>query len=135
MSAVGLVASILLGLVFLVSGASKLAAGDVAYEPRLTEVAPGHLLSVPARVEHRFHSVTEDLLLLVFFAPAEGTAELEEQEKDWEHGGPEPTSEGEDGEDQKGVEGPGVGRSQSKARVVWPKVDRSGYLAAPGQSN
>jgi len=38
------------------------------------EVQPGALLTVPARVEHRFHSITEDLLVLVFFAPAEGTA-------------------------------------------------------------
>jgi mannose-6-phosphate isomerase-like protein (cupin superfamily) len=36
-------------------------------------VTPGHLLTVPPRVEHRFHSITEDLLLLVFFAPAEGS--------------------------------------------------------------
>jgi mannose-6-phosphate isomerase-like protein (cupin superfamily) len=36
---------------------------------------PGALLTVPARVEHGFHSIAEDLLLLVFFAPAEGTAE------------------------------------------------------------
>ena len=36
---------------------------------------PGSLLAVPARVEHGFHSVTEDLMLLVFFAPAEGTSE------------------------------------------------------------
>jgi mannose-6-phosphate isomerase-like protein (cupin superfamily) len=36
---------------------------------------PGSLLTVPARVEHGFRDVTEDLLLLVFFAPAEGTAE------------------------------------------------------------
>ena len=36
---------------------------------------PGSLLTVPAKVEHGFHGVTEDLLLLVFFAPAEGTSE------------------------------------------------------------
>jgi cytidylate kinase len=36
-------------------------------------VAPGALFNVPARVEHRFHSIAEDLLMLVFFAPAEGT--------------------------------------------------------------
>ena len=36
---------------------------------------PGALLTVPARVEHAFHSITDDLLLLVFFAPAEGTAD------------------------------------------------------------
>jgi cytidylate kinase len=36
-------------------------------------VEPGSLLTVPPRVEHRFHSITEDLLLLVFFVPAEGS--------------------------------------------------------------
>ena len=36
-------------------------------------VEPGHLFTVPARVEHGFHSITDDLLLLVFFAPPEGT--------------------------------------------------------------
>jgi mannose-6-phosphate isomerase-like protein (cupin superfamily) len=36
-------------------------------------VEPGHLFTVPARVEHGFHGITEDLLLLVFFAPPEGT--------------------------------------------------------------
>ena len=36
---------------------------------------PGALLTVPAKVEHGFHSITQDLLLLVFFAPAEGTSE------------------------------------------------------------
>ena len=41
-------------------------------------VAPGHLLTVSARVEHRFHSIEEDLLLLVFFAPAEGSAETKQ---------------------------------------------------------
>ncbi|HXK08451.1 MAG TPA: cupin domain-containing protein [Vicinamibacteria bacterium] len=35
-------------------------------------VGPGYLFTVPARVEHRFHSIADDLLLLVFFAPAEG---------------------------------------------------------------
>ena len=36
-------------------------------------VGPGLLIAVPARVEHRFHSIREDLMALVFFAPAEGT--------------------------------------------------------------
>lgn len=35
-------------------------------------VGPGHVFTVPARVEHRFHSIEEDMLLLVFFAPPEG---------------------------------------------------------------
>jgi CMP/dCMP kinase len=34
---------------------------------------PGQLFTVPARVEHGFHAITEDLLLLVFFVPPEGT--------------------------------------------------------------
>jgi cytidylate kinase len=37
------------------------------------DVEPGALLAVPRRVEHRFHSITEDLLLLVFFTPTEGS--------------------------------------------------------------
>src|SRR5262249_11581563 len=41
----------------------------VAQEARL--VGPGTVVFVPAGVEHRFHSITEDLTLLVFFAPAE----------------------------------------------------------------
>jgi len=35
-------------------------------------VAPGSVVFVKANVEHRFHSIEEDLVLLVFFAPAEG---------------------------------------------------------------
>jgi|SRR6516164_7345951 mannose-6-phosphate isomerase-like protein (cupin superfamily) len=34
-------------------------------------VEPGSLIFVGANVEHRFHSIAEDLSLLVFFAPAE----------------------------------------------------------------
>ena len=34
-------------------------------------VEPGDIIFVAAQVEHRFHSITEDLSLLVFFAPAE----------------------------------------------------------------
>ena len=37
-------------------------------------VQPGSLIYVPARVDHRFHSIAEDLTVLVFFAPVEGTA-------------------------------------------------------------
>jgi cytidylate kinase len=36
-------------------------------------VEPGYLFTVPARVEHGFHSVAEDLLLFVFYAPPEGS--------------------------------------------------------------
>jgi mannose-6-phosphate isomerase-like protein (cupin superfamily) len=34
-------------------------------------VAPGSLVFVAAHVEHRFHTISEDLTVLVFFAPAE----------------------------------------------------------------
>jgi mannose-6-phosphate isomerase-like protein (cupin superfamily) len=43
---------------------------DVAGESR--PVRPGSVIYVPAQAEHRFHSITEDLTTLVFFAPAEG---------------------------------------------------------------
>jgi len=36
------------------------------------EAAAGKVLFVEKRVEHRFHDVTEDLTILVVFAPAEG---------------------------------------------------------------
>jgi quercetin dioxygenase-like cupin family protein len=35
------------------------------------EVAAGDLIFVPAHEEHRFHSITAELVLLVIFAPAE----------------------------------------------------------------
>jgi mannose-6-phosphate isomerase-like protein (cupin superfamily) len=35
------------------------------------EVSPGSIVYVAARVAHRFHSITESLSLVVFFAPAE----------------------------------------------------------------
>ena len=34
-------------------------------------VVAGSIVYVPARVEHRFHTITQDLTVLVFFAPAE----------------------------------------------------------------
>jgi mannose-6-phosphate isomerase-like protein (cupin superfamily) len=36
-------------------------------------VQAGSVVFVAANVEHRFHSITEDLTILVFFAPAEYT--------------------------------------------------------------
>lgn len=36
-------------------------------------VHPGSVIFVAAQVEHRFHSITRDLDILVFFAPAEYT--------------------------------------------------------------
>ena len=37
-------------------------------------IRAGSIIYVPAGVEHRFHDIAEDLTLIVFFAPAEGTA-------------------------------------------------------------
>ncbi len=37
------------------------------------EVEAGSIIFVGAHVGHRFHTITEDLLVLVFFAPAEGS--------------------------------------------------------------
>jgi len=36
-------------------------------------VRPGSVVFVPALMDHRFHDIEEDLALLVFFAPPEGT--------------------------------------------------------------
>jgi mannose-6-phosphate isomerase-like protein (cupin superfamily) len=53
---------------FVVQGRGRLRMGS---EDR--DVGPGMVLFVAAQVEHRFHTITEDLTLLVVFAPAEGT--------------------------------------------------------------
>jgi mannose-6-phosphate isomerase-like protein (cupin superfamily) len=37
-------------------------------------VASGSIVFVEAGVEHRFHSITEELQILVFFAPAESSS-------------------------------------------------------------
>jgi cytidylate kinase len=54
---------------YTLSGRGRLRVGEADHA-----VEPGTLHFVAARAEHRFHSITEDLALLVFFAPAEGTA-------------------------------------------------------------
>ncbi len=46
-------------------------AGFIRGEER-ADVGPGDTLFVGANVEHRFVDITEDLDVLVFFAPAEG---------------------------------------------------------------
>lgn len=39
-------------------------------------IRAGSVVYVAAGVEHRFHSITEDLTVLVFFAPAEGLGRM-----------------------------------------------------------
>ena len=53
---------------YIVSGRGAIRVGD---EDR--PVGPGSIVFVDAGVEHRFHSITETLSILVFFAPAEHT--------------------------------------------------------------
>ena len=53
---------------YIIRGRGHIRVGD---EDR--PVRPGSTVFVAATVEHRFHSITEDLLILVFFAPAEYT--------------------------------------------------------------
>jgi len=53
---------------YVVSGRATLRVGD---EDRV--VGPGSIVFVGATAKHRFHSITEDLTCLVFFAPAAGT--------------------------------------------------------------
>ena len=42
-------------------------------EDRDLALGPGEVAFVPARAVHQFHDIAEDLTLLVFFAPAEGS--------------------------------------------------------------
>lgn len=53
---------------YVLSGRAWLKAGESDQEVR-----PGSVAYVPARLPHRFHDITEDLELLVVFAPAEGS--------------------------------------------------------------
>lgn len=54
---------------FVIKGRSKMLLDD-----RDIDVNPGDTIYVAKGVEHRFHAIEEDLSILVFFAPAEGTA-------------------------------------------------------------
>jgi mannose-6-phosphate isomerase-like protein (cupin superfamily) len=53
-------------LYYVVRGVARFRAGD-----RDHAVVPGSVIFVAATVEHRFYDITEDLQVLVFFAPAE----------------------------------------------------------------
>ena len=47
--------------------------GQVRIADQDGEIGPGSVIFVGADVEHRFHSITEDLKLLVAFAPPRGS--------------------------------------------------------------
>lgn len=51
---------------YVVSGRGQITVGD-----ETQPVQPGCLVFVAAHVPHKFHDITEDLKLLVFFAPPE----------------------------------------------------------------
>ena len=51
---------------YVIRGRGHFRAGDEE-----TEVSAGSVLFVAAEVEHRFHDISEELAVLVFFAPAE----------------------------------------------------------------
>ena len=53
---------------YVVSGRASFRAGF-----ELQPVGPGALIYVERNVEHRFFDITEDLTVLVFFAPPEGS--------------------------------------------------------------
>lgn len=55
---------------YIISGQGMIRVGE---EERA--VQPGSTVYVAAGVEHRFFTIAEDLTILVFFAPAEGTFE------------------------------------------------------------
>lgn len=57
-------------LYFGLSGRGLLRVGAVDHV-----MQPGTLIFVAAREKHRFHAIEEDLTVLVFFGPAEGTRE------------------------------------------------------------
>jgi mannose-6-phosphate isomerase-like protein (cupin superfamily) len=46
--------------------------GKFTYADEDVDVMAGSVLYVPKQVEHRFHSIEEELVILVFFAPEEG---------------------------------------------------------------
>jgi mannose-6-phosphate isomerase-like protein (cupin superfamily) len=57
---------------YAVSGRAKLRVGAEDHQ-----VKPGSLLFVPAHAAHFFHEISEELILVVFWAPPEGSGEAE----------------------------------------------------------
>ena len=53
-------------LYYVVNGKARMTAGN-----EVRTVGAGSIIFVPANVEHRFHEIEEDLIVLVVFSPAE----------------------------------------------------------------
>lgn len=56
---------------FIASGAARMSLHDANGESIDREITAGDLIFVAARQKHRFHSITQELVALVIFAPAE----------------------------------------------------------------
>lgn len=54
---------------YVISGAAQ-----IEIEGERHPIQPGDLIFVPANVDHHFVNITADLVVLVYFAPAEGSA-------------------------------------------------------------
>ena len=55
---------------YVVSGVARMKVGRANQPEQDRVVTPGHVIFVKAHEEHRFHDITQDLVLLVVFAPA-----------------------------------------------------------------
>jgi mannose-6-phosphate isomerase-like protein (cupin superfamily) len=53
---------------YVVAGRSRMTVGNSEID-----VAPGSVIFVEAQVPHRFHDIAEELQIVVFFAPPEGS--------------------------------------------------------------
>jgi oxalate decarboxylase/phosphoglucose isomerase-like protein (cupin superfamily) len=56
---------------YVLGGRARMILRDQEGKEKDLAIMAGHVIFVPARQEHRFHSITEELSLLVLFAPAE----------------------------------------------------------------
>jgi mannose-6-phosphate isomerase-like protein (cupin superfamily) len=55
---------------YFLSGAAHIRVAAANRPPEDRTIAPGHVIFVAAHDEHKFHSITQELVLLVVFAPA-----------------------------------------------------------------
>ncbi|MEO5939891.1 MAG: cupin domain-containing protein [Candidatus Limnocylindrales bacterium] len=53
---------------YVVSGRARVTVGD-----DVRAIRPGSIVFVPTALPHRFHDITEELVMLVAFGPAEGS--------------------------------------------------------------
>jgi mannose-6-phosphate isomerase-like protein (cupin superfamily) len=60
---------------YVIAGRGQMTVGDEE-----TMVQPGSVIFVAADIGHRFHDITEDLSILVFFGPAEYTHRVDHEQ-------------------------------------------------------